>query len=73
MHDQVADIHAKDLGRVGAHHKMALTGRPELTLTIRAKPGQAGMGLDVALMHRGRLETHLDYRIGLGKSGLNIA
>ena len=60
---QVADLAAEDLRGQRAHLKVALAGGPDFALPVRFHLGDAGMRLDVALMHRRGREFLLDHHV----------
>ena len=52
---------------------MTLAGRPDLGLAVGVPAGQAGVRLDIGLVHRGGLELLLDHHVGLGEAGVEVA
>ena len=70
---QVADLHAEDLRGQRAHLEMALAGGPDLGLAIGVAARDAGVRLDIGLMHCRGLELLLDHHVGLREAGLEIA
>src|SRR5438093_1156483 len=59
-HANIADRHAEQLGGQRADHEMPLARGPNLGLAIGVETGDAGMRLDIRLMHRGGFELLLD-------------
>jgi hypothetical protein len=57
---------------MGPHHEVSLCGAPELRLAVFANVGEAGVRLDVTLMHRSSLELPLNNDIGSGKAGFDV-
>ncbi len=70
---QVAKVHAEELRGIGAHHEMPLAGAPQLGLAVGIEARDAGLRLDIGLVHRRRLERHLDHFVGRGEVGIGIA
>jgi hypothetical protein len=69
----VAELDARQLGRHVAHHEMALAAAPDGDLTGLVDAHEAGMRLDVALVHRLGLEAALDDDFGRSEPGLDVA
>ena len=70
---EVADRLLQDLRGQRAHLEVALARGPDLGLAIGVPARQAGVRLDIALVHRGGLELLLDHHIGRGKAGVDVA
>ena len=52
---------------------MSLARCPDLGLAVGIEPGDAGMRLDIGLVHRRRLELLVDDLVGLGKARVGVA
>ena len=48
----IGDVDAEQLGAVGADHELALARAPDRALAVGADADDAGMRLDIALVHR---------------------
>ena len=57
----------------GAHHELALAGAPDRGLAVGRDRDQAGMRLDIALVHRLRREAALDDDLGLLEARRDVA
>ena len=68
----VAQLDARQLGRHVAHHEVALAAAPDGDLARLVDTDEAGVGLDVALVHGLGLEAALDDDIGRGKPGVDV-
>src|SRR5205085_8641521 len=63
-----ADIALRDARqhrRHRAHHELALARAPDRGLAVWRDADEAGMRLDIALVHRARIERALDDDVGL--------
>ncbi len=67
------DVDAEQFGAIGAHHELALARAPDRTLSVGGHRHDAGMRLNVALMHRRAGIAALDDEIGVAEPGLDIA
>src|SRR6185312_13758134 len=65
---QIAQARADDLRRLRAHLEMPLARGPDLALAVSLILRNAGVRLDIGLMHRGGLELLLDHDVGRGKA-----
>ena len=72
-HANIADRHAEQFRGQCADHEMPLARGPDLGLTVGVEAGDAGMRLDIGLVHRRGLELLVDDLVGLGKAGLRVA
>ena len=72
-HAKIADRHAEQFRGQRADHEMPLARRPDLGLAVGVEAGDAGMRLDIGLVHRRRLELLLDDLVGLGKARVDVA
>ena len=72
-HANIADRHAEQFRGQRADYEMPLARRPDLGLAVGIEAGDAGMRLDIGLVHRRRLELLVDDLVGLGKAGIDIA
>ena len=70
---QLGNIHAEEGGALVAVDEVALGADPEFALAIGADVGDAGMGLDVALMGLLGPERSLHDHLGLPESGVDVA
>ena len=73
MHTQVAGFHAEELRRHRAHDEVPLARHPQLRLAVGVGTREAGLRLDVALMHRRGLEVQFHDLISRGKACVDIA
>ena len=73
IHPDVGHVDAQQLGGVGADHELALAGAVDLHLAVRRRGRQAGMRLDIGLVHRLGGVVALDDHLGLGEAGLDVA
>src|SRR5437762_5056809 len=55
-----SDLDVEQFGAVGAHHELALARAPDRALAVIADRDDAGMRLDIALMHGLARITALD-------------
>ena len=69
----VAGRHASNRGGQAANHELSLAAAPDGGLGIGLVTDEAGLRLDIALMHGGRLELALNYQIRLSKTLFDIA
>ncbi len=69
----VGDVDAEQLGAIGAHHEMALARAPDRALAVIADRDDAGMRLDIGLMHRLRRVAALDRDLGVLPAGGDVA
>src|SRR5271169_6346780 len=67
------DVDAEQLGAVGPHHEVALARAPDRGLSVSGDRDDAGVGLDVSLMHRRVGIAPLDRDIGLAEPGVDVA
>ena len=58
----VGDVDAEELGAIGAHHELALARAPDRALLVRRERHDAGMRLDIGLVHRRVRIAPLDRR-----------
>ena len=72
-HANIADRHAEQFRGQRADHEMPLARRPDLGLAIVIEAGDAGMRLDIGLVHRRGLELLVDDLVGLGKACIRVA
>ena len=70
---QVAQTHAQQLRGIGAHHEVALARAPQLALAVGVEARDAGLRLDIGLVHRRGLERHLDDLVGLREARVDVA
>ena len=70
---QLRHVHAEQRGAGVADHEVALGADPELALAVGADAGEAGMGLDIALVRRLGLEAALDDDVGFLEALLDVA
>ena len=69
----VGDVDAEQFGAIGADHELALARTPDRALAVGRHRDDAGMRLDIGLMHRlGRIAA-LDDDIGVAKPGRDVA
>ena len=68
----VAELQPGQLGRHVAHHEVALAAAPDGGAPILRDADNAGVGLDIALMHGLGFETALDDHLGRGEAGLDV-
>ena len=73
MHAQVAELHAEELRGIRAHDEVPLARAPELALAVGVEARDAGVRLDIALVHRRGLEGHLDDLVGRREARLDVA
>ena len=66
-------VHAKKLGAISADHELALARRPDLRLAVGVDRDDAGMRLDIGLMHRLGRVTPFNDDIGEAHTGLAVA
>src|SRR5262249_47019098 len=72
-HADLGDVHPEETRVVGAHDEVALRAARELGRAVLGHAGQRGVRLDVALVHRRRLELALDDDVRLLEAGLDVA
>ena len=69
----IGDVDAEQFCAIGADHELALAAGPDLHLAVGRGRDDAGMRLDIGLMHRlGRIAP-LDDDIRLAESGRDVA
>jgi len=71
-----ADVALRKAGQIcrhRPHHELALARAPDRGLVVGADADEAGMRLDVALMHRAGREAALDDDFGLRKTLCDVA
>ncbi|TMK28592.1 MAG: hypothetical protein E6G69_13705 [Alphaproteobacteria bacterium] len=67
------NVGAADARGVGAHHELTLARAPDRALPVGPDRHEAGMRLDVSLVHRFCRVAPLDDQIGLLEAGFDIA
>ncbi len=67
------NIDAEQFGAIGAHHELALARAPDRALAVGRHRDDAGMRLDISLVHRLRRVAALDDDIGLAEPGFGVA
>ena len=67
------NVGAADARGVGAHHELTLARAPDRALPVGPDRHEAGMRLDVGLVHRFCRVAPLDDQIGLLEAGFDIA
>ncbi len=70
---EVAQLHADQLGGQAADDEVALARAPDFALAVGVVFREAGMRLDIALMHGRRLELLLDDHVGFLEAGFDVA
>src|SRR3546814_19867057 len=65
--DWSSDVCSSDL------HELALAGAPDLRLTVGARRHDAGVRLDIGLMHRLVGVAARDHHLGRGEAGVGVA
>jgi hypothetical protein len=69
----IGNVNARQFRAIGANHKLALTAGPDLHLAVGRGRDDAGMRLDIRLMHRlGRIAP-LDNDVRLAETGRGVA
>ena len=71
-HANIADRHTEQFRGQRADYEMPLARGPDLGLAVGVEPGDAGMRLDIGLVHRRRLELLVDDLVGLGKTRVRV-
>ena len=69
----LTELQAGQLGRHVADHEVALAAAPDGGVAVLADADEAGVGLDVSLMHGLGLEAALDDDVGSRKPGVTVA
>jgi hypothetical protein len=72
-HLQLPSIEAAETRRESSFQVMSLGRGPELALPVFDIIGQAGLGLNIALVHRLGVVFAFDNDVGLGESGRHIS
>src|SRR5207244_8375830 len=67
------DVGAADARGVGAHHELALARAEDRALPVGRDRDEAGMRLDITLVHRLCRIAPLDDDVGFLETGLDIA
>src|SRR5437762_10541921 len=68
-----SDLDVEQFGEVGAHHQLALARAPDRALAVIADRDDAGMRLDIALMHGLACIAALDRDFGFLPAGREVA
>ena len=69
----VGNVEPEQLGAIGADHELALARAPDRALAVIGIGDDAGMRLDIGLMHRLGRVAPLDRDIGVAEPGLDVA
>ena len=69
----VRDVDGQKLGAIGADHERTLARTPDRALAVGGRRHDAGMRLDIGLMHRLVRIAPLDDDVGVAEPGLDVA
>ncbi len=69
----VRDVDAEEFGAIGADHELTLARAPDRALPVGGERDDAGVRLDIGLMHGLARIAALDDDIGVAEAGIDIA
>ncbi len=69
----IGDVDAEQFRAIRAHHELPLARAPDRALTIGGGRHDAGMRLDIGLVHRRIRVAPLDDDIGVAETGVDVA
>ena len=72
-HADVGHVDPQQLRDIGANHELALAAAPDLRLAVARRGGDAGMRLDIALMHGLGGVVALDDHLGVLEAQRDVA